>query len=289
MKLDLLVVADLFKTPTTSIADIILPVATCGEHETVGYWSMTAAAAALKAYPKLSDPPGEAWSDAKWINELANRVGLKDDFWDSDNGYIEEMTKPSGLDWDSFCQQRAIKPGKETRKLEDIVFDTPSGKIELYSEDSIKQFGHTPIPTWKELSVLSFNTSPEFPLLMTSRVEDAFKLTGFKGVKFMRDIKNQPEVEINSQTASDLGLKEGDWAYIETKNGRIKQRVVLDPDLDPHVVYVSYGWWFPETESNLCEWDKSNINILLDNERAELASGTVETRGIPCRVYKDKE
>ncbi len=32
-------------------------------------------------------------------------------------------------------------------------------------------------------------------------------------------------------------------------------------------------------------WDKSNFNILFDNEPAEQVSGTLELRGIPCRVY----
>ena len=77
--------------------------------------------------------------------------------------------------------------------------------------------------------------------------------------------------------------------YIETKQGRIMQKLVFADDLDPRIISPSFGWWFPEEPKNLFEWDKANVNILMSNEPAELASGTVETRGIPCKVYHVKE
>jgi hypothetical protein len=49
---------------------------------------------------------------------------------------------------------------------------------------------------------------------------------------------------------------------------------------------VSFGWWFPEESGNLFEWNKSNLNLLLDNELTEPVTGTIETSGIPCRVSK---
>lgn len=38
MKLDLLIVSELFMTPTAAMADFVLPAATTGEHDTTGYW-----------------------------------------------------------------------------------------------------------------------------------------------------------------------------------------------------------------------------------------------------------
>ena len=93
-------------------------------------------------------------------------------------------------------------------------------------------------------------------------------------------------MEMNPDTAKELGLEQGEWVNIETRNGRIKQKLDLDKDLDPKVVYASFGWWFPEESSNLFEWDRSNVNILFDTKWEEPATGTVEVRGIPCRVSK---
>lgn len=73
---------------------------------------------------------------------------------------------------------------------------------------------------------------------------------------------------------------------IETRNGRIRQKLELDEDLDPKVVYASFGWWFPEEPDNLFEWDRSNVNILFDTQSEEPATGTVEVRGSSCRVAR---
>jgi len=48
---------------------------------------------------------------------------------------------------------------------------------------------------------------------------------------------------------------QGDWVYIENMRGRIKQKAVLTDSLDPRVVIVEFGWWYPEKEaSELYGW-----------------------------------
>ena len=281
-KLDFIVVADLFETPTTAMADILLPAATTGEHDTIGYWSDDGS---IRAFPKLVDPPGEAWPDVKWINELAKKLGLGEYFWADEREVLNHILEPSGLTWEEFSQKGGLKPTKQERELQEGSFSTPSGKVEIYSEQSEGLIGCSPLPRWKVVSKLPFEPSEEYPILLTNRIEDAYKLTGFKRVNYLRNYKPYPEVELNPVTAREANLKEGDWAYIETKKGRIMQKVSLDSDLDPRVAFVSFGWWFPEEPSNMYQWDKSNLNVLLDNEPNEPATGTVETRGIPCRVY----
>ena len=95
-----------------------------------------------------------------------------------------------------------------------------------------------------------------------------------------------PIVQMNPETAQEAGLKEGDWIYIETRMGQIQQKLALDRDVDPRVVYAAFGWWFPEEPSNFMQWDKSNVNILFDSEPEEPATGSLELRGMPCRAFK---
>jgi hypothetical protein len=61
------------------------------------------------AYPKLVDPPGEARSDTEWINDLANRLGLKEHFWESEKGAFDELLKPSGLSWEDFKEKGPLR------------------------------------------------------------------------------------------------------------------------------------------------------------------------------------
>lgn len=279
MKLELLVISELFMTPTAAMADYVLPAATSGEHDTMGYWG-----GPLRAFPKLVEPPGEAWSDVKIIIELAKRLGLGPHFPASEKEATDLVLEPSDLTWDEFKEQRILGATKRAKEPGALNVRTPSGKVEIVSEQ-MKDLGSSPMPVWKEMSQLhGGDLSDKFPLLLTTRLEDAYKLTGFKQIASSIKRKPEPTLEMNPDTAGALGLKEGQWVDIETVNGRIKQKLDLDKELDPKVVYASFGWWFPDEPANLFEWDRSNVNILFDTRQEEPLTGTVEVRGIPCRV-----
>jgi len=281
MSLDTLIVSELFMTPSAAIADFVLPAATTGEHDTVGYWG-----GPLRAFPKLVDPPGDAWPDVKIVIELAKRLGIGEHFPEDGKTAVDLVLEPSGLTWDEFKDQRMVRSVKRYVEPSDITVRTPSGKIEIVCEQ-MKAFDSSSLPRWAELSrFYAGDLTEEFPLLLTTRLEEAYKLTGFKQLASGQKRKSEPILEMHPDTAKELGLEAGEWVGIETRNGRIKQKLNLDPDLDPKVVYASFGWWFPETAGNLYEWDKSNVNILFDTQSEEPATGTVEVRGIPCRVSK---
>jgi anaerobic selenocysteine-containing dehydrogenase len=284
MKLDLLVVSEIFPTPTTELADIVLPAAWGAEHDTLGYWPGWHEE--MRAYPKLVDPPGEARADTDWINELGIRLGFRDSFWEKEEDALNLMLEPSGLTWEEFKDKRSLDNKKEYKKPEEKLFDTPSGKVEIYSQSLAKR-GSSPMPLFNELSVFRYDVSDEYPLMLFNGKEAAYMLTGYKHVKFMRDRRPEPTVDLHPKLAEKLGVKEDDWVYIETKKGRVKQKLRLDPDLDPRLVYVSFGWWFPEEPNDLFEHRRSNINVLLESDPPhDPDTGSVEMGGIPCRVYK---
>jgi anaerobic selenocysteine-containing dehydrogenase len=111
--------------------------------------------------------------------------------------------------------------------------------------------------------------------------------TGFKNVAALRAMKPEPVVQMHPETAARAGLHEGDMVYIESRQGRIRQRLALEETLDPRVVIASFGWWFPEDPSGNYGWDRANINILTYDEGPyDPASGCMVIKGIPCRVYK---
>ena len=283
MKLDLNVVMNIFMVPTATIADIVLPVATANECDTIACFT---GAQVFRALPKIVDPPGEAWSDIKIINELGKRLGLTQYFFDTDEEVLNFALEPSGLTWQDFkTKVRMFQPEREYRKEKSGFFTTPSGKVEIYSQRAVEEYGCDPLPTWKHVSEIP-DATKEYPLLLTNYCDEQYKLTGFKHVQYFRKRKPFPTVQLNPDTAKKAGVKDGDWAYIETKLGRISQQVVIDPDLDPRVVMASFGWWFPETPANSNQWDRSNINILIEDDEAEKATGSVDLRGIPCKVYK---
>jgi anaerobic selenocysteine-containing dehydrogenase len=278
MKLEFSVISEIFMTPTAAMMDIVLPAAWGMEREELGYWPGWYEE--VRAYPKLVDPPGEAWADTKWLNELAKRLGLGKYFWASDEQALEEWLKPSGLSYEELKRKRVLHSKSEYKKHD---YRTPSGKVEIASQKAA-EFGYNPVPSWKEVSAMPALTE-EYPLLMTNPKEDVYMGSGYKHVASLRVMKGEPSVEMHPDTARERGLKEGEMVWIETNKGKIVQRLFLDDHLDPRIIVSSFGWWFPERLGNMFDWDKSNINVLTRSEAPyDPGVGTTDVRGIPCRV-----
>lgn len=283
LKLEFTVVSEIFHTPTTRVADIVLPAAWGAEHDTVGYWP--GYHEEIRAYPKLVEPPGEARSDADWINALSAKLGLGGE-WKNEEEALDFMLKPSGKTWQEFKAIRSFESKKSYKKPEEGIFKTKSGKVEIYSE-ALAKFGYNGAPNFQELSRFRFETSDEFPLMLFNGKEAAYMLTGYKQVDFLKARRPHPIVHLHPNTAARYGLKEGDWIYIETKKGRIKQLLTLDPNLDPRLVFGAFGWYFPEDPEDLYQFRQSNINVLTDIDPPyEMLTGAIELGGIPCRVSK---
>lgn len=279
MKLEFTVVSELFLTPTAALADIVLPAAWGMEHDELGYWPGWYEE--IRSHPKVVDPPGECWPDTKILSELAKRLGMEKEFWKDDHEALDEMLKPSGMRFEEFKRKRVLKPKKEYKKHS---YRTPSGKVEIYSE-RLGRMGFSPIPSWNELNRMN-EVSEEYPLLLSNAKEEAYMLTGFKCIASIRMIRPDPIVEMNPDTARKLELKEGEWVCIETEQGRIKQRLFLNANLDPKVIMASFGWWFPEKSMGEYGWRTSNINVLIkDGPDYDPSVGGVTLRGIPCKVF----
>ena len=113
-------------------------------------------------------------------------------------------------------------------------------------------------------------------------------------IKELRFLRHEPYVQINPQTAAELGIKEGDWVWIETRRGRIKQKADLTQAIHPKVVVTQRGWWYPEREAKEPELGgclESNTNVLTaaSDEYCDPIGGSWANRGLLCKVYKVNE
>jgi thiosulfate reductase/polysulfide reductase chain A len=108
----------------------------------------------------------------------------------------------------------------------------------------------------------------------------------------MRKMHPEPIMQLHPQTAKELDIQEGDWVWIESPRGKVKQKCKLFDGIDPRVVHAQHGWWFPEDDgAEPClhgVW-KSNINVLTDDDPdvCNPISGGWPLRAFLCKVYKD--
>ena len=103
----------------------------------------------------------------------------------------------------------------------------------------------------------------------------------------LRKGRPEPECELHPETATDLGVVTGDWVSIETKRGKCRQKVKIFEGIDPRVVHVQHGWWFPEEDSPDHGIWRSNANTLTSMDPPYCsAMGTYQLRALLCRVVK---
>ncbi|MBW2031162.1 MAG: molybdopterin-dependent oxidoreductase, partial [Deltaproteobacteria bacterium] len=285
--LDFLAVADLFMTPTACLADLVLPVASYLEVDSI---ISTPASFALRVQQKVTRI-GECRSDYEILKDLADRMGLEDHFWANEERCLDSLLEPAGMSFREFREKGIMQGGKRYRVYKERNFDTPSGKVELYSA-RLEEWGFDPLPGYREIAETPFSDpgiSSEYPFLLTSWKVSPFQHSGGRQIDSLRKTHREPLVHVHPGAARELGIEEGDWIVVETKRGKIRQKATLSEILDPRVIGVDYGWWFPEKgPESLYGWGESNINVLTDNRPPfSPEMGSPNLRGISCRITKE--
>jgi ferredoxin-NADP reductase len=98
-----------------------------------------------------------------------------------------------------------------------------------------------------------------------------------------------PIVELSPRTAEEIGLDDGDWAFVETARGRVRMKAKTNADLHPRVARGSYGWWQGNSTLGLPPLDPfsdtgSNYNLVVDSTLADPITGVPAHRSTSCRI-----
>jgi anaerobic selenocysteine-containing dehydrogenase len=285
-QVEFMVVTDFFLTPTAELADIVLPAATWLEKDDIGdYWQHIRYIYPRKKIVQI----GECRSDAEIFMELGKRLGQEQYWRDSVEDELDYMLEPSGLSWKEFCQMDYLEAKMVYRKHENRGFSTPTKKVELYST-IMEKLGYDPLPQYREIPespVSKPEMASQYPyILITGARSPVFFHSEHRMIPWLRELHPDPIVEIHPQTAKRHGIKDGDWVFIESPRGRIKQRAKLTAGVDPRIVAAQHGWWFPEIKTPDHGWNKANINILTEDDPKgyDLAMGSTNTRVLICNI-----
>jgi anaerobic selenocysteine-containing dehydrogenase len=96
---------------------------------------------------------------------------------------------------------------------------------------------------------------------------------------------------MHPHTARQANIQEGDWVWVETPLGRVRQCARLTEDLQRAVIHAD-RWWYPERADDLDDpfgWRTTNINVCTEGapDQCDPVLGTWLLRGLPCRIEKD--
>ena len=285
-RLEYLVVSDFFLTPTAQLADLVLPAATWLEQDDVVNLHKIWCVLARKKVAQV----GEARDDREVIFELAHRLGLEEAFpWKSWREHLEWALEDAGVSFEEFCERGILAGEMRYHKYREQGFATPSGKFEIYSS-VMEAMGMSPLPVYREppLSPVSApEVAADYPLILTTgaKIREFFHSEG-RQIESLRRAVPDPQVEMHPATAASLGIREGDWVWVETPQDRVRMRATLTHGIAPDVVSAQHGWWFPEEEPPAYGWRRSNVNLLFGETEYDPDSGSECLRSALCRVYR---
>jgi anaerobic selenocysteine-containing dehydrogenase len=293
--LELSVVQELFMTPSAQIADYVFPAASWMERDLCT--NMMDFASLLWAGEKAIPPLGERKDIYEFFRGLAIGAG-QDEYWPWKD--TEEISNfrldKTGLSLKDVVDRMIVFPDNfDLQPYHKTGFPTPSGKVELYSS-VLEDLNYDPMPYYEEPPESPARlpeVAEEYPLILNTggnfrpMYHSEFMHKGIGS----REKHPDPLMDIHPDTAENLGINDGDWAYIETRRGKIKQKARYNSGMLPDVVNCQASWWFPEKSANEPElsgvWE-SNANVLTldDPEFCDELSGGWCNRALLCKVYK---
>ncbi|MBI4332876.1 MAG: molybdopterin-dependent oxidoreductase [Chloroflexi bacterium] len=295
MKLDFISVVDQFMSPLAEYADIVLPAAHWLETDDI--WDMHPTFY-VSAVNKVVEPPGEAWQDSKIMNELGKRINPA--LWFKDiEAALDHQLRKAGVTWKQFREMGFIsRTGKDQKYYKYKTdywrkgggFNTPTGKVELYST-VLEKLGYDPLPYYIEPNESPYSTpelAKEYPLVLSTGGRAPYYFhSQYRQIPYLRQLQPYPRLQIHPDTAKGLGIAEGDWAWIETPRGRIRQKASLFAGVDPRVVIAQASWWYPDMPAPEHGMWVSNANVLTSSDGPfDPAMGSSSHRALLCKVYR---
>ncbi len=297
-KLDFIVAVDVFHTPTTQYADVVLPTGTFLEKDSFRSWWVP-----LQSINKAMTTD-ECLSDAEINFELARRFDPEFKF-ESLHDLFDDILKPSGMSFkelqkkgwayppegSSSCpylrhEKGLLRPDKKPG------FRTPTGLFELWAtlreEWDLEPLPHHEEPPFTPVS--RPDLAKEYPLILsTGRRSPAFFHSEHRNIPWLRDIDPDPIVEIHPKTAKAHGIGHGEWIWIENWMGRVKFKAKITPVVPTWMIMAAHGWWFPEKEAaepSLFGAFESNINLLIPMGHQGKDGMGAPIKHLMCRIYK---
>ncbi len=238
-RLDLLATYDLFMHDTARRhADLVLP-ATSWLEDTGCKSTNTH----LYLMPKMLEPAGEARSPSWVLRELARRLEVKDFFpWGEETGALDallDVPATGHATAAALAAEGGIRPLRISHvAYPDLAFDTPSGKVELFSARAAS-LGLPALPVFE----------PAEPSESPLALRFGRTLTHFHGfydhgtaLPTLLAADPEPRLWISPADATQRGLADGDEIRIFNQRGEMRARALVTDRVPPGTVWMHDGW-----------------------------------------------
>ncbi|WP_431903826.1 molybdopterin oxidoreductase family protein [Micromonospora carbonacea] len=237
--LDLLVVADLVRSETAELADVVLPTAQWAEED----GTMTNLEGRVLRRRAVRTPPAGVRTDLAIIADLADRLGAKAGFGDDPAEVFGELRRASAggvADYAGVSYDRIEATGgvfwpcpdadaPDTPRLFADAFPTPDGRARFRAVD------HRPAAE---------EVCADYPLrLTTGRVLAQYQSGAqTRRVAALRRAAPGAFVELHPDLAARLGVGDGEDVRVTSRRGELRAPARLTPTIRPDTVFAPFHW-----------------------------------------------
>ena len=239
--------------------------------------------------------------------------------WPTSEQLFDKCVAPMGMTWREYVEAfqehgwwdcRAIAPETwgtyrryETGMCSKPSLVTPAGnpmkgmstdtrKMEIWSPalETYYPDGKFNMPTWEpapQTELADPNIREEWPFFMTTgRRIPVYFHSEHRQLPWCRELWPAPRMEINPEDAKQLGIEQGDWVWIESPNGKIRQVADVYWGIEPGTINCEHQWWFPELNQADKGFGLSTINCLVNGDAQDPICGSSYLRAYHVKVYK---
>lgn len=270
--LDFRVVVEEVMTDTAREADIVLPAKTFFEQTDVigAYWHDY-----LQLRAKVLEPPGEVKPESEIYWHLAERFGIPRAEFERHLPAPNDEAVEAWLDRklshlpdvtvERLRQGPIRMPDQQEVAFADLVFPTPSGKIELDSTAAAALWSVNRLPTYSEPAESTrSDLSGQYPLyLMTPNTKHRIH-SQFGNLAVMRALEPRPVLQMHPVDAERRRIRSGDRVRVFNDRGELRLSVRLDRGIRPGCVVLHNGWWLQ---------DGGAVNVLSKARETDMGHG----------------
>lgn len=230
-KLDFLVAFDSAITPTSSFADIVLPLSLPGERDSL-VEVFSGDESSLSFSPRLSND-GPSMSELEFLLQLSKEMGLSSDFpWTTAVEALDYRLSALGLDCSELASMESgyIYSNWSEKSYLSKGFDTPSGKVEFESE-ALSSQGYDSIPAYMEVEESMLTNPPNSVHIFTTTF-------GSSDLEESMTEDGLPVVFAHSAVFKKYHFHDKELVEISTERGSFKAIMLESEDLCPNTVYM---------------------------------------------------
>lgn len=278
VRLEHLVVQDIFATETAILADIVLPASAHLEK----WGSYTNTDRLIQVGRPALAPPGQARQDLWIIDQMARGLGADWSYWQSDDGdgdraaeapvarVYEEMRslmRPlAGVPWSRLVREGAVQTPAESES-------DPGSAVAFTDRFPTADGRATLVPTFYRVGVEV--PDAEFPFVLTTgRILEHWHTGAMTRHSALLDgLAPQATVTMHPESARAHGLAAGQAVRIRSRHGQVQALLALSADVREDQLFMPFAFW--EAAANKLTSDA--LDAVAKIPGLKVTAATVET------------